>query len=150
MNYYRFSLSWSRILPNGYANDINPDGVRYYNDLINGLLDNNIEPLVTIFHWDLPQPIQDLGGWTTPQTAVYFEDYARVVFDLFGDRVKKWITINEPSSICVSIYEGNSAPIIFSSGIGTYLCGKTLLLAHASAYRLYDKFYRPKQGGVLI
>lgn len=147
VNYYRFSLSWPRLLPTGLTNKINPDGVRYYNDLINELLANNIEPLVTIFHWDLPQPLQEFGGWANPQIADYFQDYAEIVFRLFGDRVKKWITINEPSSICVDIYRGDSAPIIFSDGIGTYLCGKTLLLAHAKAYRIYDHLFRSKQGG---
>lgn len=150
VDFYRFSLSWSRILPTGFTNKINPDGLRYYNDLINELLRNNIEPMVTIYHWDLPQPIQDLGGWTNAQTSVYLEDFARVVFDNFGDRVKKWITINEPASICEGVY-GNSdgAPDVKSPGIGDYLCGKSILLAHARIYHLYNSKYRSEQKGIL-
>ncbi|RZC33447.1 myrosinase 1-like [Asbolus verrucosus] len=149
VDHYRFSLSWSRLLPGGFSNNINPDGVVYYNNLINALISNNITPMVTLYHWDLPQPLQDLGGWTNPQTAIYFEDFARVAFELFGDRVKMWITINEPSSICVGTYEADIAAPAYvrSPGIGLYLCGKTILLAHARAYRLYDSVYRKKYGG---
>lgn len=148
VHYYRFSLSWTRILPNGFSNKINPDGINYYNNLINSLLANNIEPMVTLYHWDLPQPIQDLGGWTNPQIALYLEDFARVAFVHFGDRVKKWITINEPASICEDTYgNGDGAPDVKSPGIGDYLCGKTILLAHARIYRLYDKYFRSSQKG---
>lgn len=151
VNFYRFSLSWSRILPSGLPNRINSDGIQYYNNLINTLLKNKIQPVVTLYHWDLPQPLQDLGGWTNSVTAMYFEEYANICFSLFGDRVKTWITINEPPSICVSTYDmGSGAPGLLSPGIGTYLCGRTLLLAHARAYHLYDKVYRPNQKGINI
>ncbi|KAJ3641010.1 hypothetical protein Zmor_027539 [Zophobas morio] len=151
VDYYRFSLSWSRLLPSGFATHVNPDGVRYYNNLIDGLLSNGIAPVVTLYHWDLPQPLQDLGGWTNPLIADYFEDFARVAFGLFGDRVKAWITINEPASICVGTYEnGEGAPAyVESPGIGLYLCGKTILLAHAKAYRLYDNEFRHTQYGIV-
>lgn len=148
VNFYRFSLSWTRILPDGVSNRINPEGVNYYNNLIDGLLENNIEPVVTLYHWDLPRALQDIGGWTNSIIALYFEEYANVCFALFGDRVKTWITINEPPSICVDTYDGNDgAPGILSPGVGDYLCGRTLLLAHARAYHLYDKVYRPHQKG---
>lgn len=149
VDHYRFSLSWARILPNGFSNEINPDGVAYYNNIINALIDNKIEPMVTIFHWDLPQNLQDLGGWANPILADYFEDYARVVFKLFGDRVKRWITINEPASICVGTYEyDDQAPTsVKTPGVGLYLCGKTILVAHAKAYRVYDLEFRKEQGG---
>lgn len=149
VNFYRFSLSWSRILPYGSINYVNSDGVRYYNNLINLLLENNVEPMVTLYHWDLPQPLQDLGGWTNKIIAHYFEDYANLCFRIFGDRVKTWLTINEPSSMCVDNYEGGkSAPYISSPGIGTYLCGRTVLLAHSRAYHLYDKLFKPEQNGI--
>jgi beta-glucosidase/6-phospho-beta-glucosidase/beta-galactosidase len=149
VDHYRFSLSWSRLLPGGFTNQINPDGVAYYNNLINALITEGIEPMVTLYHWDLPQNLQNLGGWTNPLMALYFENYARVAFYLFGGRVKTWITINEPSSICVGTYEdGDGAPaFVNSSGIGLYLCGRTILLAHAAAYRVYDAEFRKKQGG---
>lgn len=151
VDHYRFSLSWSRLLPNGFSNNLNPDGVSYYNNLINGLLSLKIEPMVTLYHWDLPQPLQDLGGWTNPRMDQYFQDYAQIAFELFGDRVKTWITINEPASICVDTYENDmGAPHLKSPGIGLYLCGKTILLAHARAFRLYDNVYKEKQKGRFI
>ncbi|KAK5649856.1 hypothetical protein RI129_000885 [Pyrocoelia pectoralis] len=128
VDFYRFSLSWSRI--------------------INELLKNNIQPIITIYHWDLPQPIQNEGGWPNIVTAEYFVDYAKVAFELFGDRVKTWITFNEPIEICRSGYGGGGdAPHIFSSGISDYLCGRTLLIAHAKVYHLYDRYYRHIQKG---
>lgn len=151
VTFYRFSLSWSRILPSGFLNYINPDGVRYYNDLINELLKNDIEPMVTLYHWDLPQPLQEIGGWPNPLLAKYFEDYAKIAFELFGDRVKTWITFNEPPEVCESGYaESGNAPCYKSSGIGDYMCGKTLLLAHARAYHIYDKLFRNKQKGIFF
>lgn len=75
-------------------------GIEYYTKLIDGLLEKNIEPLVTIFHWDLPQYIQDLGGWTNPLIVDYFREYADVLFYHFGSKVKNWITMNEPSVFC--------------------------------------------------
>ncbi|KAL1492251.1 hypothetical protein ABEB36_012728 [Hypothenemus hampei] len=148
VDFYRFSLSWSRILPNGFSNYINTRGIAYYNNLIDLLVKKGIEPVVTLYHWDLPQPIQDLGGWTNSITAQYFGDFARIAFDHFGDRVKIWITINEPASICVGPYEFNDgAPNVKSPGIGSYLCGQNILLAHATAYRIYQSEFRHIQNG---
>lgn len=148
VNFYRFSLSWSRLLPTGFPNSINPDGIRYYNALINELLAHKIEPMVTLYHWDLPQPLQEIGGWPNLILAEIYKEYANVAFRYFGDRVKTWITFNEPIEVCQSGYaEGNDAPAYRSEGIGNYLCGKTLLVAHAKAYRLYEKDYKAKQKG---
>ncbi|KAK4878055.1 hypothetical protein RN001_010561 [Aquatica leii] len=140
--FYRFSISWSRILPHGYSNVINPNGIYYYNNLINVLLENGIVPVVTLYHFDLPQVLQDLGGWTNAKVVKWFEDFAGVVFDHFADRVKVWITINEPKQVCSYGYGvGMLAPGIESSGLGEYMCARNLLLAHASAYHLYKKRY---------
>lgn len=148
VNTYRFSISWTRILPTGFSNYINPLGVQYYNNVIDELLKYNIEPIVTIFHFDLPQSLQDLGGFANPLIEGWFEDYARVVFGLYGDRVKKWITINEPRETCSEAYGTvTSAPGLNFSGFADYLCAKYVLICHASAYRLYDREFRASQGG---
>ncbi|CAG9119619.1 unnamed protein product [Plutella xylostella] len=145
---YRFSLSWSRILPTGFSNQINPAGVDYYNRLINEMLKYNIQPLVTLYHWDLPQPLQDLGGFASPLFGQWFEDYARVVYTNFGDRVKFFITFNEPREICNEGYGGTGfAPVVNATGIGEYLCAKHLVTAHAKAYHLYNNEFRASQGG---
>lgn len=91
---YRFSLSWSRVMrPDG---SVNTEGVAFYRRLLDALAEAGIRPLVTLYHWDLPQYLHDAGGWTSRETAVAFADYARVAARAFGDRVPEWITINEP------------------------------------------------------
>ncbi|KAG7306154.1 hypothetical protein JYU34_008749 [Plutella xylostella] len=145
---YRFSLSWSRILPTGFSDQINPAGVDYYNRLINEMLKYNIEPLVTLYHWDLPQPLQDLGGFANPLIGQWFEDYARVVYHHFGDRVKRFITFNEPREICFEGYGSTTkAPAINATGIAEYICAKNLVTAHANAYYLYNNEFKASQGG---
>lgn len=148
VTHYRFSISWSRILPTGYTNLINDAGVEYYKNLLSELKANNITPMVTLYHWDLPQSLQDLGGWPNPLLADIFAEYARVVFSLFGDEVKHWMTFNEIQQICHEGYGlGAKAPGIRASGIGEYRCGHVVIKAHAKAYHLYQRLFREKQGG---
>ncbi|XP_035433262.2 myrosinase 1 [Spodoptera frugiperda] len=146
---YRFSISWSRILPTGFPNQINEAGIQYYNNLISELLKYNIDPIITLYHWDLPQALQDLGGWLNPLIVDWFEDYVHVVYENFSDRVKSFITINEPAQVC---YEGygvaTKAPLMNVSGIGEYVCARHIALAHAKAYHLYNDVYKPQYGGV--
>ncbi|XP_008544589.1 myrosinase 1-like [Microplitis demolitor] len=146
-NAYRISISWSRVMPTGFSNNINIDGILYYNNVINEMLRQNITPFVTIYHWDLPQKLQDLGGWTNPLIIDWFVDYAQVLFTAFGDRVKYWITINEPSVMCYFGYNGDFAPGINQSGVGDYLCGHHALIAHARTYRMYHEEFRSQQNG---
>lgn len=147
---YRFSLSWSRILPNGIANYVNEEGVAYYNKVINEVLKYNIEPMVTLYHWDLPQKLQDMGGFLNPVVIDWFGDYARVVYERFGDRVKNFITFNEAGQVC---YEGygsvTKAPMLNLTGVGEYICARNLVLAHAKAYHIYNDEFKPTQDGVV-
>ena len=92
---YRFSLSWPRIQPAGLG-EANPAGLDFYDRLVDGLLARGITPLPTLYHWDLPQPLQDAGGWMSRETAYRFADYAALAAARLGDRVAGWITLNEP------------------------------------------------------
>jgi beta-glucosidase/6-phospho-beta-glucosidase/beta-galactosidase len=149
-HHYRFSISWPRVLINGSV--INPLGIDYYNRLIDSLLENDIHPVVTLYHWDLPQTIQELGGFLNPDFVGYFKHYADVLFEKFGDRVTKWITFNEPHKFCVDGYgTGEMAPGVKLSGIGEYLCAHHVLQAHAAVYQLYKtKYYRTQKGEIGI
>lgn len=93
---YRFSIAWPRIIPDGIG-QINQKGVDFYNRLIDGLLERNVTPWVTMFHWDLPQALQEKGGWTNREIISWFEKYAEALCRNFGDRVSNWIIFNEPS-----------------------------------------------------
>jgi beta-glucosidase len=93
---YRFSIAWTRILPDGIG-EINQAGVDFYNKLIDGMIDRGITPWVTMYHWDLPQALQDKGGWTNRDIVEWFKNYAETLVKLYGDRVKNWIVHNEPS-----------------------------------------------------
>jgi beta-glucosidase len=107
---YRMSLSWSRLQPAG-TGDLNPDGVRFYRGVLDGCRQRGITPLVTLYHWDLPQPLQDAGGWPARHTADRFADYAGRCVDAFADLVDDWITINEPWCVSFLSHEwGVQAP----------------------------------------
>ncbi|XP_057667514.1 myrosinase 1-like [Diorhabda carinulata] len=148
LSHYRFSISWSRLLPTIVSSDVNLEALTYYRGIINELEKYNITPMVTLYHWDLPQYLEDLGGWTNPVIVDYFTDYAGVVFKYFPT-VKLWITINEPKQVCVHGYGyGKKAPGLTESGISDYRCAYHVAKAHASAYRLYKEKYG-KLGGKL-
>ncbi|XP_063017664.1 lactase/phlorizin hydrolase [Melospiza melodia melodia] len=147
---YRFSLSWPRIFPTGRNNSINSHGVAYYNSLIDGLIANNITPIVTLYHWDLPQALQDIGGWESTELIDLFDSFADFCFQTFGDRVKFWITINEPNIIARMGYgEGLFPPNVKEPGSAPYRVAHILLKAHARVYHTYDAKYRASQGGII-
>lgn len=132
---YRFSISWSRILPSPDG-EINPEGIDFYNRLINGLFARGITPFLTIYHWDLPQYLHDLGGWNSRESVEWFKRYTQVLIDAFGDRVKYWITINEPHCAAwFGYYRGWFAPGI--QDLQTSLnVAHHLLLAHGHATQM--------------
>ena len=92
---YRFSLAWPRIQPGG-SGAFNPKGLEFYSRLVDGLLERGIEPVATLYHWDLPQELEDAGGWANRDTAYRFADYADRMARELGDRISVWTTLNEP------------------------------------------------------
>ncbi|XP_029659460.1 myrosinase 1-like isoform X2 [Formica exsecta] len=143
---FKMSLSWTRIMPHGFTNFINQDAIQHYNTVINEIIANGMTPMVTIFDWDLPLNLQLLGGCTNPMLVKWFQDYARIIFDAFGDRVKFWVTINEVNLMAYSDRSTHIAAIN-QSGIADYLCGHYMLLAHAKVYNMYNENFRQSQNG---
>jgi len=158
MNSYRFSLSWSRIMPEGRG-QVNHLGIAHYSRLIDLLVAANIQPLVTLYHWDLPQALEtEYSGWLNAENIERdFVAYADACFSAFGDRVKMWATINEPWTFSLLGYgSGDFAPgrcsdrtkcALGDSSTESYLVGHTVLNAHAAAVELYRKRYQRAQGG---
>jgi len=106
---YRFSTSWARVMPDGVT--INPEGLDFYDRLVDGMVARGLDPYLTLYHWDLPSALADKGGWTNRDTAERFADYADVVLARIGDRVAKTATINEPWCVSwLSHFEGQHAP----------------------------------------
>lgn len=144
---FRMSFCWSRILPLGYG-DVNEKGIKFYSDVIDCLLENGIEPWVTLHHWDLPLELQMAhDGWLNPEIAVHFENYANLCFDRFGDRVKNWITLNEPWVVAILGYgHGVFAPGRVSK-TEPYIAAHNLLRSHAKAVHVYRTKYQSEQKG---
>lgn len=143
---YRFSISWSRILPT-IDGEVNREGVDFYNRLIDGLIARGITPFLTIYHWDLPQYLDDRGGWNSRESVEWFSRYTQVLIDNFGDRVRHWITINEPHCVAwFGYFRGWFAPGITDLQISLNVAHH-LLLAHGSATRLiHDQIPGSKVG----
>ncbi|KAK7580154.1 hypothetical protein V9T40_000783 [Parthenolecanium corni] len=144
---YRFSISWTRILPTGDIANINEVGLQHYDSLIDELLKNNIIPMITMYHFDLPQKLQDMGGWLNPLIVDYFEDYADLLFKRYGDKVKWWITLNEPKFIIPGYVTGKSAPSLRLDSPANYIIAHNCLKAHGRIFRLYEKKYKIQQRG---
>ncbi len=134
---YRLSVSWPRVMPSGRG-AVNPRGLDFYERLIDALNAAGIEPFVTLYHWDLPLALErELGGWLGVDTPRYFADYAQHVFDRLGDRVRFWLTLNEPWVVVdAGYFHGVHPPGLRDTALG-YRAGHNLLRAHAYAVARY-------------
>jgi beta-galactosidase len=147
---YRFSIAWSRIMPTG-KETINEEGINFYNNLIDELLTAGITPWVTLYHWDLPLALQlEDDGWLGDSISDHFEKYANLCFERFGDRVKNWITLNEPWVVAILGYgQGIFAPGRMSKS-EPYLAAHNLILAHAKAVNSYRNKFSYQNGKIGI
>jgi len=129
---YRFSIAWPRIQPTG-SGPANRAGVDFYSRLVDGLLDRGIRPVTTLYHWDLPQALEDAGGWRSRETALRFADYARIMGEALGDRIETWTTLNEPwCSAYLGYGSGAHAPGV-KDGAAALTAVHHLNLAHGLA-----------------
>jgi len=146
---YRFSISWSRILPEGKG-AVEPRGLDFYDRLVDRLLENGIIPMATLNHWDFPQALQDLGGWPNRDSVDWFTEYARIVFEKLGDRVTYWATHNEPFVVALSGYgDGSFAPGITSLPLALQ-AAHHLNLAHGRTVQLYHQLGLKGQIGIVL
>jgi beta-glucosidase len=146
---YRFSLSWSRLLPEG-SGRVNERGVAFYDRLIDALLERGITPNITLYHWDLPAALDDRGGWANRDSAEWFADYAQLAFERFGDRVPLWATHNEP---WVVVAAGYVAGVHAPGHRNLYQAARAahhLLLAHGAAVTRYREGGWPGRIGIVI
>ncbi|MFG0300419.1 MAG: GH1 family beta-glucosidase [Phycisphaerales bacterium JB047] len=135
-NGYRFSISWSRLIPDG-TGEFNEAGFAYYDRLIDALLERGVEPWVTLYHWDLPQALQDQGGWLNPESPAWFEAYTKAVIDRYSDRVTHWFTLNEPAIFLgLGHNEGTHAPGLKLPRNEVLLATHHALLAHGRAVQV--------------
>ncbi|KEH36808.1 glycoside hydrolase family 1 protein [Medicago truncatula] len=159
VNSYRFSLSWARILPKGRFGKVNRAGINYYNRLIDALVDKGIEPFVTITHYDIPQELEErYKSWLSPEIQEDFRYYADICFKYFGDRVKYWVTFNEPNVAVICGYRtGLYPPSRCSDSFGNcsygnserepFIAASNIILSHLAAVDVYRAKYQKNQGG---
>ena len=146
---YRFSIAWPRILPSGRGK-VNQKGLDFYSRLVDGLLEAKIKPFVTLFHWDLPQKLEDDGGWVVRSTAEAFVEYTDVVTRALGDRVKSWITHNEPAVVAWLGYEtGVHAPGMKDLSLAVR-SSHHLLLSHGLAIPVIRRNSSNAEAGIVL
>jgi beta-glucosidase len=146
---YRFSIAWSRVLPAGRGQP-NPAGLDFYDRLVDALLDAGIQPFATVYCWDLPQALQDKGGWTKRGTVDAFVEYADLISRRLGDRVKAWATLNEPMSEAHDGYENGKLAPGHKNAHEAVLASHYLLLAHARALPVIRQNSPQAQVGIVI
>lgn len=133
---YRFSVAWGRVLPEG-TGQVNETGLGFYERLVETLLANDIEPLCTLYHWDLPAALDDRGGWLNRDSAEWFADYGRVLFERLDGRVKKWVTLNEPWVITDGGYLYGALAPGHKNMFEAPIASRNLMRAHGAAVKAY-------------
>jgi beta-glucosidase len=147
-NAYRFSIAWSRILPQGRG-AVNAQGLDHYERLVDTLLANGIAPVPTLYHWDLPASLGDRGGWLNPDIAHWFADYASIVFRRLDDRIRMWTTLNEPWVVTDGGYLHGALAPGHRSAFEAPIAAHHLLRAHAAAVQAYRAQGRHRIGIVV-
>ena len=145
---YRFSIAWPRIVPDG-GTAVNKRGVDFYRRLVEAMLERDLRPLATLYHWDLPQALEEAGGWRSRETALRFAEYAAVMFDALGDLVSDWVTQNEPWVTAVEGYaQGKKAPGL-TDWPASLAAAHHLLLSHGLAVEAF-RAVSPGEGRIGI
>ncbi|KAL3820683.1 hypothetical protein ACJIZ3_006588 [Penstemon smallii] len=159
LNSFRFSISWARILPKGRFGNVNMAGVYHYSKLIDALLYKGIQPFVTLTHYDVPQELEErYGAWLSPNIRKDFEYYADICFKYFGNRVKYWVTLNEPNVMAIRGYRSGIYPPSRCSGSygncskgnsekEPLIAAHNMILCHSAAVKIYRNKYQKEQGG---
>jgi beta-glucosidase len=146
---YRFSIAWGRVLPTGRGTRVNPKGLGFYERLVDALLESNIQPAITLYHWDLPAALEDVGGWLNPDIAGWFADYTARVVRVLDDRVWTWATLNEPWVVTDGGYlHGTLAPG-HRNKFEAPIAARNLLRAHGAAVDAYRANGRHRIGVVV-
>jgi beta-glucosidase len=145
---YRFSVAWARVLPDGTGR-VNQAGLDFYSRLVDELLANDIEPLLTLYHWDLPAALDDRGGWLNRDIADWFTEYAGVMYRALDGRVKKWVTLNEPWVITDGGYLHGALAPGHRNRFETPIASHNLMRAHGAAVRAYRELGRHEIGLVV-
>ncbi len=146
---YRFSIAWPRVLPSGRG-AVNAAGLDFYDALVDALLAAGIEPFVTLYHWDLPLPLHEAGGWTARETAQAFAEYADVVTQRLGDRVRRWATLNEPWCSATLGYEEAAHAPGWRDPAAALAAAHHLLLGHGWAMQAIRRHVRDAEAGIVL
>ena len=147
---YRFSVSWPRVLPDGFGR-VNPAGLDFYDRLVDALLAANIEPFITLHHWDFPQLLHNKGGWINRDNLPYFADYTALLVKRLGDRVRCWATLNEPGDIAIAGYgSGEHAPGVKNNWKSVRQVIHNLLVAHGLAVQAIRTINPSLEVGIVL
>ncbi len=147
-NTFRLSIAWSRVIPTGFG-EVNPKGLEFYGKVIDKLLEKGIKPMVDLNHWDLPQCLVELGGYANEDFPKWFEDFAKVCFEAFGDRVPYWSTVNESSVQCGGGYMNGTFPPFKKDRKNGQLACLRLMLGHYRVVRLFRSMNLPGKIGAV-